>query len=155
MEEASPRRLVTSDAVDTEGYVIESGLEMDTLEEFVVCCICTYDGGCRKPTKCEPKKTASCILKWTGKVIVWPLKKMFKYTCPPCELETKYERLYPLTFLTSFLWVALWSFLISTIVELWVDGLIEMDGIESVFGKNAKQTLMPISGVVLIAIGAE
>merc|ERR1712151_771675 len=105
--------------------------------------------------KCRCGKSCNCIFKWTGKVFVWPLKTMFKYTCPPCELESKWERLYPLTFLTSFLWVALWSFLISTIVELWVDDLEELDSIQHALGKKANLVLIPISGVVLIAVGAE
>lgn len=156
MEASSPQRLQLSEAAgDTSGLVIESGLDLQSVEEMEVCCICLYDGGCRRPTKCLCSKTCNCIFKWTTKVLTWPLNNAFKYTCPPCELESKYERLYPLTFLTSFLWVAVWSFTISTIVELWVDDLQELDGVKAVLGPNAKVVLIPISGVVLIAIGAE
>jgi len=156
MEANSPQRLkLANSAGDTAGLVIESGLELETVEEMEVCCICLYDGGCRTPTKVICGKSFNCCFKWGGKVLVWPLKTMFKYTCPPCELESKWERLYPLTFLSSFLWVALWSFLISTIVELWVDDIQDLPFIEVILGKNAHLVLIPISGVVLIAIGAE
>ena len=69
---------------------------------------------------------------------------LFKYTCPPCELETKWERLYPITFLISFIWVAVFSFVISTVVDRWVG-----------FAPTTATYLSVIFGVILVAGGAE
>ena len=83
-------------------------------------------------------------MKWVLTCILFPLKVLFKYTCPPCELETKWERLYPLTFLISFIWVAVFSFVISTVVDRWVG-----------FAPSTATYLSVIFGVILVAGGAE
>ena len=69
-----------------------------------------------------------------------PFKCVFRLTCPDCESGAKYERLYPLTFVVSFLWVALFSFTISSVVERWV---------------AASQLSGGFFGLFLISIGAE
>mmetsp|Transcript_18649 Transcript_18649/g.25979 ORF Transcript_18649/g.25979 Transcript_18649/m.25979 type:complete len:428 (-) Transcript_18649:155-1438(-) len=69
-----------------------------------------------------------------------PLIYLFKFTCPPCERKSKYECLYPITFLMSFLWVAVFSFIVSTVVERWA----ALSGLNSGF-----------FGLFLISSGAE
>eukprot|EP00658_Telonema_sp_P-2_P084525 TRINITY_DN9401_c0_g1_i1.p1 TRINITY_DN9401_c0_g1~~TRINITY_DN9401_c0_g1_i1.p1 ORF type:complete len:576 (+),score=160.92 TRINITY_DN9401_c0_g1_i1:191-1918(+) len=79
-------------------------------------------------------------------VISMPLVFAFKWTCPDCEVKgddedkAPFEDWYPLTFLASFLWVALFSFTLSTIVERWV---------EITHGPQV------FFGIVLLAVGAE
>ena len=75
----------------------------------------------------------------------WPLRMMFKYTCPYCAPDSKWTNLYPVTFIMSFLWVAFFSFVISTIVERWVD--LGLRGNAKMGGEWY--------GLVLISIGAE
>merc|ERR1712223_1474493 len=45
---------------------------------------------------------------------------MLGFTCPECEYGTENENWYLFTFFMSFFWVAVFSFLISSIVERWV-----------------------------------
>jgi len=52
--------------------------------------------------------------------LAWPLEKIFSFTCPECEAGSPTQYLYPFTFFTSFLWVAVFSFLLSSVVERWV-----------------------------------
>jgi len=72
---------------------------------------------------------------------VTPLNLLFKVTCPPCEMDSDTAYLYPITFLTSFLWVALFSFIISTIVETWAE--------------NSHGASLLVFGMFFIAVGAE
>lgn len=50
----------------------------------------------------------------------WPLEFLFWITCPPCEIGTPYQNYWPITFLVSFTWVALFSFCLSSVIERWV-----------------------------------
>lgn len=72
--------------------------------------------------------------------LAWPLEKIFSVTCPECEEGTPTEYLYPFTFLMSFLWVAVFSFLLSSVVERWV-----------------KVTHVPMSffGLLLVSVAAQ
>mmetsp|Transcript_7667 Transcript_7667/g.11610 ORF Transcript_7667/g.11610 Transcript_7667/m.11610 type:complete len:434 (+) Transcript_7667:76-1377(+) len=72
--------------------------------------------------------------------IAMPLTCLFMVTCPPCKRNSKYECLYPLTFLMSFTWVAIFSFVVSTVVERWA----AISGLNSGF-----------FGLFLISVGAE
>merc|ERR1719499_553134 len=49
-----------------------------------------------------------------------PLEFLFWITCPPCEIGTPYQGYWPLTFIISFTWVALFSFCLSSVIERWV-----------------------------------
>mmetsp|Transcript_11115 Transcript_11115/g.15439 ORF Transcript_11115/g.15439 Transcript_11115/m.15439 type:complete len:435 (+) Transcript_11115:94-1398(+) len=69
-----------------------------------------------------------------------PLLYLFKITVPPCKRGTSYECLYPLTFLMSIVWVAVFSTMVSSVVERWAD----MSGLNSGF-----------FGLFLISVGAE
>jgi len=51
---------------------------------------------------------------------VLPLEKLFTHI-PECEMGTPGEDWYLVTFAISFVWVAVFSFLLSSIVERWVD----------------------------------
>jgi Ca2+/Na+ antiporter len=51
---------------------------------------------------------------------VYPLEVLLAFTCPECEYGTPNEGWYLFTFLMSFVWVAIFSFLISSVVERWV-----------------------------------
>lgn len=69
-----------------------------------------------------------------------PLRLLFHFTCPNCEIGQPWERWYLLTFFSSFLWVTIFSFLVSSIVERWVF----MTGVP-----------MEFFGLLLVSIGAE
>jgi Ca2+/Na+ antiporter len=69
-----------------------------------------------------------------------PLEIIFARTIPSCEVGHDNESRYPLTFTLSFIWVALFSFIISVVVERWV----------AVSGVS-----LSLLGLALVAIGAE
>jgi len=139
---------------DTEEMALSDTLEFpetsaarDADDTFVdpskICCQCLITGTVRNVTR-NRAAGCTCFVKWILTCILFPLKMLFKYTCPPCELETKWERLYPLTFLVSFIWVAVFSFVISTVVDRWVG-----------FAPATADYLSVIFGVILVAGGAE
>ena len=74
------------------------------------------------------------------KTFVAPLRFMFQCTCPDCEIDGPREAWYPVTFIMSFLWVAIFSFIISTIVGTWA---------------NHTSLTPSFFGLYLISIGAE
>lgn len=53
------------------------------------------------------------------KILVLPLEFAFTATCPPCIRGTWWEPFYLITFTSSILWITLFSFGISHIVEYW------------------------------------
>lgn len=69
-----------------------------------------------------------------------PLNFLFEWTCPDCELGHKYEDYYLLTFFSALVWVSIFSFLLSSIVERWV----ALSGLPMVF-----------FGLLLVSLGAE
>jgi len=73
-------------------------------------------------------------------MLLTPLELMFKYTCPPCEFGTKWESLYPVTFLISFTWVSFFSTIISAVVTRWV---------------VMSHASMVTFGLAIVAVGAE
>merc|ERR1719474_1970550 len=78
-----------------------------------------------------------------GKAIHWftmPLQILFKCTCPPAGEGESCEALYGLTFLISVIHVAVFSFLLSSVVGSWVQAW------------GMPQALF---GMLLIAVGAE
>merc|ERR1712020_502353 len=52
---------------------------------------------------------------------IYPLEVMLAACCPACEIGDEYEDWYLFTFFMSFLWVAVFSFCISSVIERWVD----------------------------------
>jgi len=52
--------------------------------------------------------------------VTYPLELILSLTCPDCELGSPGEGYYLVTFFTSFVWVAIFSFLISSLIERWV-----------------------------------
>lgn len=87
--------------------------------------------------------------------VIWPMRLAFEYTCPPCAIwdeecneeegrpldaQNPTEWAYPITFLVSFLWVSIFSFIISAIVERWCD-LLHAD--------------VGFFGMAIVAVGAE
>ena len=71
-----------------------------------------------------------------------PLTFMFEWTCVNCEEGSKYQHYYPLTFLVSFIWVAMFSMVISSCVARWTE-------FTPPWAKGS------FFGLITIAIGAE
>lgn len=69
-----------------------------------------------------------------------PLNLLFDWTCPDCELGHPYEGYYLVTFFVSLFWVSCFSFLLSSIVERWVN----LSGVPMIF-----------FGLILVSLGAE
>lgn len=69
-----------------------------------------------------------------------PLECLFSITCPPCEIATPYQNYWPITFGVSFVWVSLFSFLLSSIVERWV---------------TLTETPMAFFGLLLVSVAAQ
>jgi len=69
-----------------------------------------------------------------------PLEVVFDWTCLDCEEGAKYEKLYLVTFLAAFLWVTIFSFLLSSVIERWV---------------NISGVPMTFFGLLLVSLGAE
>merc|ERR1711879_555862 len=69
-----------------------------------------------------------------------PLEMIFLITCPPCEYGTKYQSYWPITFFVSFIWVSIFSFFLSSIVERWV---------------NLTHVPMAFFGLLLVSVAAQ
>lgn len=84
-----------------------------------------------------------------------PLRGIFAATCPPCEVWTEEDNVeagrdkdaknslewtWPITFIVAFIWVSLFSFVISAVVTRWCD-LLNAD--------------VGFFGMALVAVGAE
>eukprot|EP00494_Astrolonche_serrata_P029085 UN29352 len=52
---------------------------------------------------------------------IYPMECLLATTCPDCEYGTPNEGWYLFTFLMSFIWVSIFSFFISSVVERWVE----------------------------------
>lgn len=87
-----------------------------------------------------PPTTCRRILNGIATIVTTPLEFIFRYTCIRCDHATVTAKWYPLTFLSAFIWVSWFSFLIATIVERWV----VLSGVSLSF-----------FGLVLVAVGAE
>lgn len=74
------------------------------------------------------------------KVFAYPLSCIFKITCPNAEEGARFENFYLLTFMMTFVWVSVFSFLLSSIIERWV----ALSGIN-----------MAVFGLILVSLGAE
>ena len=74
------------------------------------------------------------------RILTAPMRTLFQLTCPPCKHDESTAYLYPLTFLLSFLWVAVISFIINAIANRWND----LTGLP-----------LALLGIVLVAVGAE
>lgn len=87
----------------------------------------------------EEEKNSSII----GKIIhvfAFPLSCVFKITCPNAEEGSRFENLYLFTFFMTFVWVSVFSFVLSSIIERWV----------ALSGVN-----MAVFGLILVSLGAE
>lgn len=73
-------------------------------------------------------------------VLAKPLHLLFFLTCPNCEEGSGTEYLYGLTFFMSFVWVSVFSFLLSSVIERWV----VVSGVS-----------MAVFGLLLVSLGAE
>jgi len=74
------------------------------------------------------------------KVFSFPLSCLFKITCPNAEEGSRFENLYLFTFIMTFVWVSVFSFVLSSIIERWV----------ALSGVN-----MAVFGLILVSLGAE
>jgi len=84
----------------------------------------------------EEDSTLSTVLK----VFAFPLSCLFKITCPNAEEGARFENLYLFTFTMTFVWVSLFSYILSSIIERWV----------AISGVN-----MAVFGLILVSLGAE
>jgi len=74
------------------------------------------------------------------KVFAFPLSCLFKITCPNAEEGARFENLYLFTFTMTFVWVSIFSYVLSSIIERWV----------ALSGVN-----MAVFGLILVSLGAE
>lgn len=74
--------------------------------------------------------------------MIKPINVIVDATCPDCRLNRDHESLYPLTFVISMVWISLFSFIVTVIIERWV-ALLSIPGASALFG------------FVLVAFGAE
>jgi len=88
----------------------------------------------------ESDHEPSSCLGWTFHYIAKPMEILFYLTCPDCELGTPKEHWYPITFLMSFIWISVFSFFLSSIVERWVD----KSGVD-----------MEFFGLILVSVAAQ
>jgi len=77
-------------------------------------------------------------------IITKPLQLAIDYTCPDCRIFEPLENWYPLTFVSSFLWISIFSYFVTIVVDNWI-------------GKDLQglQSAEAFFGIVLVAIGAE
>jgi Ca2+/Na+ antiporter len=87
-----------------------------------------------------PHPTSSSTASRSLEIITWPLRRAFSLTTPLCERGSPSEGLYVVTLIVSFLWVSLFSFVLSAVVQRW-----------------GKLTGVPLAffGFALVALGAE
>jgi len=74
------------------------------------------------------------------KIFAFPLSCIFKVTCPNAEEGSRFENLYLFTFTMTFVWVSIFSFVLSSIIERWV----KLSGVN-----------MAVFGLILVSLGAE
>ena len=74
--------------------------------------------------------------------IIWPLRYFIDATCPDCRIFKPSENLYPITFVMSFAWITFFSFLITVIVNRWME-LLNLPSASALIG------------LVVVALGAE
>ena len=84
--------------------------------------------------------TSDCLA--VGSYAIAPIKLAIDSTCPDCRIFKPRENWYLITFLTAFLWITLFSFVITVVVERWV-ALLNVPGTSALLG------------LVLVAAGAE
>jgi Ca2+/Na+ antiporter len=70
----------------------------------------------------------------------YPLQVLFEWTCPDAAEGAKYEKWYAFTVMMSFIWIAFFSFILSTLISRWSTIL----GIPTI-----------ILGATLVAMGGE
>ena len=99
-------------------------------------------GGGSRPANLRALEAPPSALMRAYNLFVFPLSYIFDKTCVACEWDSPLARWWPLTFLVSFAWVSLFSFLLSTIVGRWVERS----------GGGVSQSYL---GLVLVAVGAE
>lgn len=124
--EDSRRTLVSNSSYDNEagGDTYEDDLElmaMDTMlmEESVLDAdINDIAKGIEGDDDDDDDEKAAWLL-----VISWPLRMLFMITCPNAEEGHRHERFYGFTVLISFVWVAVFSFLIMSLLTNWSGGV--------------------------------
>lgn len=109
--------------------------EPEQMEETSLYILHETDQATSESTSEDPGFSAFVLL-----ILKLPLDTLFRFTCPQTKIGSKFELLYPVAFICSFLWIAGFSFVISTVVEDWV----RRTGISETF-----------FGLTLVALGAE
>lgn len=87
-------------------------------------------------TRCQ--RAGDCVLT----VVSWPVVFPIDSTCIDCRIDEPREALYPATFLVSFVWICLWSFVVTVVTNRWVELL-------------GKPSIMGYMGLCVVALGAE
>jgi len=88
----------------------------------------------------EEDEDSDSLVAKAVKIFSFPLSCIFKVTCPNAEEGARFENLYLFTFLMTFVWVSIFSFVLSSIIERWVG----LSGIN-----------MAVFGLILVSLGAE
>ncbi|KAF4708587.1 hypothetical protein FOZ63_004346, partial [Perkinsus olseni] len=96
------------------------------------------------PSPTDPTRPTSVLqnIQTDLAAVLWPLKRVIDVTCPDCRIYQPRENLYPVTFLASFAWVSLASFVVGCVVDRWV-ALLQNPSSSGFFG------------LALVALGAE
>jgi len=94
----------------------------------------------RLETDLAKEQEETSILGSVVNVFAFPLKCLFTITCPNAEEGSRFENLYLFTFIMTFVWVSIFSYVLSSIIERWV----------ALSGVN-----MAVFGLILVSLGAE
>lgn len=87
----------------------------------------------------EKEEAEGCLMK-TFEFVAAPCYWLFEHTCIDCEVGQPGESYYLCTFFVALFWVSCFSFLLSSVVQRWVD----LSGVPMVF-----------FGLILVSLGAE
>lgn len=95
------------------------------------------------PSQPSNFKQCSNAFYHVGATLLKPLTKCIAATCPDCRLLVgDRQNLYGVTFFSSFVWITFFSYVVTVVVERWVDMM-------------QNPSTMGYFGLVLVAVGAE
>lgn len=161
-EQRQKKRLLEDDAMvgvlddAEEGEADDaSGSNEEASKESKNVTVTVGDGYVRLGEEDEKKGSAAVAAMRAFEIAIYPVRFVFEWTCPPCAIwdaeenkeagrpedaKNPYESMWPITFIVSFLWVSLFSFVISAIAQRWCD-LLNAD--------------VGFFGMAIVAVGAE
>jgi len=126
----------------SEKITVETGndLSVPMLNEAGECIVAAEEASHGLFEVDEEEEEHSSIIGKVVHVFSFPLSCLFKITCPNAEEGARFENLYLFTFIMTFVWVSVFSFVLSSIIERWV----------ALSGVN-----MAVFGLILVSLGAE